>query len=230
MARRPPSSSSPPDPFSLSPTTSFDYDRTVVAYHGTYRRAAHRLVDGEPFSPSNNRDDWLGHGIYFWEYGPQQAWWWARRRYGDDAAVVAALIRLGWCLDFLDPANIDTLRAAHDGLEAALHLAGLPMPRNSNYSKFLDCAVFNWLYRQEEARGAAYDSCRAVFVAARQAQGRSARVFPRSGVFVGGHIQICVREPKNILAVWSVRKDGRYGKDHEETQTDARAAAASPVP
>ena len=41
----------------------FDYDRTVVAYHGTHRRAAHRLVDGEPFSPSNNRDDWLGHGM-----------------------------------------------------------------------------------------------------------------------------------------------------------------------
>lgn len=230
MPRRSLSSLSTPDLTSLSSTTMFDYDRTVVAYHGTHRRAANRLVDGEPFSPSNNRDDWLGHGIYFWEYGPQQAWWWARRRYGNDAAVVAALIRLGWCLDFLDPANIETLRAAHDGLEAAFRLAGLPMPRNSNYSKFLDCAVFNWLYRQEESRGAAYDSCRAVFVAARQAQGRSARVFPRSGVFVGGHIQICVREPKNILAVWSVRKDGRYGKDHEETQTDARAAAASPLP
>lgn len=216
-----------PDVNALSPAAMSDYDRTVVAYHGTHRRAAQRLVDGEPFSPSNNRDDWLGHGIYFWEYGPKQAWWWARRKYGPNAAVVAALVRLGWCLDFLDPANIELLRAAHTGLEAALRLAGLPMPRNSNYSKFLDCAVFNWLYRQEEARGTAYDSCRAVFVAARQAQGRSARVFPRSGVFVGGHIQICIREPRNILAVWSVKKDGRYGKDHEEAPADARPDSAS---
>ena len=28
-------------------------------------------------------------------------------------------------------------------------------------------------------------------------------------------IQLCVREPTNILAVWPVRKDGRYGEDGE---------------
>jgi hypothetical protein len=41
------------------------------------------------------------------------------------------------------------------------------------------------------------------------------RLWIRSGVFEGAHIQLCVREPENILAVWSVRKDGRYGKDGE---------------
>lgn len=211
----------------------FDYNRTIVGYHGTHRCAAQRLVDGEPFSPSNNRDDWLGHGIYFWEFGPQQAWWWAQRKYGDDAAVVAAMIQLGWCLDLLDPTNIRHLREAHDGLAVAFQMARLPMPRNSNFNKFLDCAVFNWLYSTAADHGVRYQSCRAVFVAARQAEGRSARVFLRSGIFVGGHIQICVREPRNILAVWSVRKDGRYGKDLEESEREDAARgrrAPSPVP
>ena len=39
------------------------------------------------------------------------------------------------------------------------------------------------------------------------------RLWDRSGVFRGAHIQLSVREPNNILAVWPVRKDGRYGKD-----------------
>ncbi|HSN99734.1 MAG TPA: hypothetical protein VLS89_15670 [Candidatus Nanopelagicales bacterium] len=41
------------------------------------------------------------------------------------------------------------------------------------------------------------------------------RLWERSGVFEGAHIQLCVRNPENILAIWSVRRDGRYGKDVE---------------
>ena len=90
----------PPAPALAAPQTFFDYHRTVVGYHGTRRATAEALVDGDPFTASTNDDDWLGHGIYFWEFAPQQAWWWARRRYGDDeAAVVGAMIDLGRCLD-----------------------------------------------------------------------------------------------------------------------------------
>lgn len=92
---------------------AFDYDRTVVAFHGTHRSTAEDLVAGVPFGPSENDDDWLGHGIYFWEYAPQQAWWWAERRYGkQDAAVVGALVRLGRCIDLLDP-SMQTFSRRH---------------------------------------------------------------------------------------------------------------------
>ena len=74
--------------------TAFDYDRTLVAFHGTRRETAEKLVRGEPFGPSTNDDDWLGHGIYFWEFAPQQAWWWAERRYGSEAALSPAFKRL----------------------------------------------------------------------------------------------------------------------------------------
>jgi hypothetical protein len=40
-----------------------------------------------------------------------------------------------------------------------------------------------------------------------------ARLWERSGVFEGAHIQVCLREQRNILAAWSVKRDGRYGKD-----------------
>jgi hypothetical protein len=191
--------------------TAFDYDRTVVAFHGTRRAAARSLIRGEAFGVSENDDDWLGHGIYLWEYAPQQAWWWARRRYGADAAVVGSLVRLGRCLDLLDPSNTGLLGAAHDDLNETLAAAGQKLPANANNHKYLDCAVFNWLYELLDRDGRRVDSCRAVFVPLQL--GKMPRLWTRSGVFAGAHVQLCVREPSNILAVWPIRKDGRYGED-----------------
>lgn len=55
-----------------------DYHRTVIGYHGTRRSLALRVVQGlEPLDFSRNPGDWLGHGVYFWEYAPQQVWLWA---------------------------------------------------------------------------------------------------------------------------------------------------------
>jgi hypothetical protein len=173
------------------------------------RQPADRLVDGEAFGPSTNDDDWLGHGIYFWEYAPQQAWWWAKRRYGEHAAVVGALVRLGFCLDLLDPSNAALLRAAHRDLERSLRTEGQQPPKNANNHKYLDCAVFNWLYRILEEGGRRVETCRAVFVPSVPV----ARMWDRSGVFQGAHIQLCVREPNSIAAVWPVRQDARCGKD-----------------
>jgi hypothetical protein len=195
----------------LTRQTAFDYDRTLVAFHGTRRSTAKELVRGDAFGVSENDDDWLGHGIYFWEFAPQQAWWWARRRYGDGAAVVGALIRLGQCLDLLDPSNALLLRAAHDDLERMISLARKRLPENANNHKYLDCAVFNYAYGLLDQDGRAVDSCRAVFVPLKQ--GKMPRLWRRSGVFGRVHVQLCVRTPSNILAVWPVRKDGRYGED-----------------
>jgi hypothetical protein len=134
----------PPDPDAFAPQVVFDYHRTLVGYHGTSRQTADHLVDGGPFTASTNDDDWLGHGIYFWEYAPLQAWAWAERRYGTHAAVVGAMIRLGRCLDLLDPQNLSYVDAAHQKLQAL----GRALPNNANTHKFLDCVVFNYLYDQ----------------------------------------------------------------------------------
>ncbi|MGD0679808.1 MAG: hypothetical protein ABSC94_30860 [Polyangiaceae bacterium] len=196
----------------FSPQTVFDYDRTVVAFHGTRKATAAKLIEGEPFGPSTNDDDWLGHGIYFWEYAPQRAWEWARQRYDEDsAAVVGALVRLGRCLDLLDPSNAQLLRASQSDLAESLEREGEKLPRNVLSNKYLDCAVFNWLYEGLAEQGYQVETSRAVFVPLKK--GGLPRMWSHSGVFEGAHIQLCLREPRNILAVWSVRKDGRYGKD-----------------
>jgi hypothetical protein len=83
---------------------------------------------------------------------------------------------------------------------------------NANNHKYLDCAVFKWLYRLLAETSRPVDSCRAVFVPLQLGKGMP-RLWKRSGVFEGAHVQLCVREPANILAVWPVRKDGRYGED-----------------
>lgn len=192
---------------------AFDYDRTVVAFHGTRHRTADFLVAGIPFGPSENDDDWLGHGIYFWEYAPQQAWWWAERRYGkQDAAVVGALVRLGRCIDLLDPSNAELLVQAHADLEHGLKSIGEEPKKNANTHKYRDCAVFNHLFARLKQSELEVESVRAVFVPLMAGKGFP-RLWNRSGIFRGAHIQLSVRNPNNILAVWPVRKDGRYGKD-----------------
>lgn len=50
------------------------YDRIVVAYHGCEESVAEAVLAGEALlKPSVNEYDWLGAGIYFWEYGPERA-------------------------------------------------------------------------------------------------------------------------------------------------------------
>lgn len=132
-----------PDPKVEAPQAVFDYHRTIVGYHGTDAATADDLVAGKPFGPSTNDDDWLGHGIYFWEYAPQQAWWWADRRAPKHPAVIGAMIRLGRCLDLLDPGNVPVLREAHRGLTSDLQAAKQKPPKNANTHKYLDCAVFS---------------------------------------------------------------------------------------
>lgn len=179
-----------------------DYHRTVVGFHGTTRETALRIVTEQQFKPSQNDDDWLGHGVYFWEYAPKQAWDWAKTHYaaGEDIAVVGSMIRLGNCLDLLDPENAELLVAAKGYLEQTIAREGRKMPRNFNSNKYLDCAVFQTFYDLNDAEGDAIDTSRAVFVPS----GSKQRLWLRSGLYYGSHVQLCVRNTDCILGTWIV--------------------------
>ena len=56
------------------------YARTVTAYHGCDRATAAKLLAGRSFNPSENDYDWLGRGIYFWEFGPDRAYRFAQEK------------------------------------------------------------------------------------------------------------------------------------------------------
>ena len=54
-------------------TAAVEYNRTIIAYHGCDTATAEQLLAGGSFQKSENKYDWLGEGIYFWEFGPDRA-------------------------------------------------------------------------------------------------------------------------------------------------------------
>lgn len=183
-----------------------DYHRTIIGYHGTTRETAEAIVRHEAeFRPSENPGDWLGHGVYFWEYAPQQAWKWARTRYGEekDVAVLGAMIRLGSCLDLLEPANTEEIRGYYNRLVLEVEAAGRALPQNRNADKRLDCAVFQYAASLLEVDGCPVETIRGVYVPTGSAQ----RLWKRSWLYEEAHIQLCVRDTKAILGTWLLKPE-----------------------
>ncbi len=159
-----------------------DYHRTIVGYHGTRLSTALGIVNRtRRFRVSQNRDDWLGHGVYFWEYAPQQAYWWAERRrkrqkWDEPIAILGSMIRLGFCFDLLDPYNVTYLREIYDAYRAAEAAAGRAIRENANHYKYLDCAVFQYAYavvENSEGQSSVDQRVRSTFrLATRNAFGR----------------------------------------------------------
>jgi hypothetical protein len=114
------------------------YARIVFGFHGTDPAFAERLIRGEvavaDWSPSANEYDWLGHGIYFWEFAPDRARAWAGK-----GGVVGAIIALGTCLDLteikytdrLAHAYADWLTQANGSPEAKKRVRSTKKPRRS---------------------------------------------------------------------------------------------------
>ena len=119
------------------------YDRRVIGYHACLRRVADRLLlEDEPFRPSKNQWDWLGHGVYFWEFGHQRAHDWAAqwpKLQHQEFAIVGAIIQLGQCLDLLDTDH--TKRLATFGDEYQRDVG--PLPENQGPRRERDCLLVN---------------------------------------------------------------------------------------
>lgn len=205
-----------------------DYHRTVVGYHGTQLSVALDIVNRKRlFRPSQNDDDWLGHGIYFWEYAPQQAYWWAEKRkkrqnWDEPIAILGSMIRLGFCFDLLDPYNVKYLKEIYKEYRETEIAAERPIPENVNHYKYLDCAAFQYAYAVIESskRQLSVDSARAVYVPT----GHGKRVWARSWISNDAHIQICVRNPACILGTWL-----HYPTNLEESDAVAATEATEVV-
>lgn len=62
------------------------YDRTVIAYHGCDAEVAAAVLGGETtLQTSENDYDWLGRGIYFWEFGADRAFRFRKSRLSEGA-------------------------------------------------------------------------------------------------------------------------------------------------
>lgn len=180
------------------------YDRTIVAYHGCDAGVAERLLDGERFKKSENDYDWLGEGIYFWEYGADRALKFAydqkARGRLQTPAIVGVLVQLGRCFDLMDTRFTDELPFAFEQFKKVHELTRTAMPENRGKTpdqllRHRDCAVLNFYLGWLEGRGRSYDSIRCGFV-----EGPPA--FEGSGIRHRSHVQVAVRNPACVVGVF----------------------------
>lgn len=167
---------------------------------------AEKLLQGQDFKPSENNDDWLGHGIYFWEANPKRGLDFARQLKAKrpksgilKPAVVGAVIDLGLCLDLTTLAAIEQVRKAHEELQALTKLGGSEMPTNKpNLRRHLDCLVIETLHTiRDDEEEASLDSVKGVFV-------EGDPIYETAGFYEKTHIQICVRNADCIKGVFRV--------------------------
>jgi hypothetical protein len=186
----------------------------VLAYHGCALETAQKLLGGSPFLASTQNYDWLGAGIYFWENDVLRAYQWATepRLNFDHPSVVGAVIELGNYLDLTTQSGIAAVRLAYDDFILTAQENGTPIPENVDPAKesggdkvlrHLDCAVMNYLYgiresaQESDPRSQPYATVRALFP-------EGSELYPGAGFREKTHIQICVREPEQILGVFRV--------------------------
>lgn len=88
----------------------------VIGFHGCDREIRDKLLQNpDQIKKSEKPYDWLGHGMYFWEYNETRALEWAeeyvRQKRNKEAAVIGAVLDLGNCCDLLDSKYIEVVAA-----------------------------------------------------------------------------------------------------------------------
>lgn len=122
------------------------------------------------------------------------------------------MIELGNCLDLTTQSGITAVKRAYDEFIKTSESDGVPIPQNVDPAKEsggdkilrrLDCAVMNYLYgilqteQESDPRTQPYATVRAMFP-------EGSVLYPGAGFREKTHIQICVREPEQILGVFRI--------------------------
>jgi hypothetical protein len=147
------------------------------------------LLPGEAFLPSTMSYDWLGVGVYFWEYGPYRAVEWARERH-ERPAVLEARIRLGRCLNFLDIRPRDEFARAYRLAVEEAAANGVELPRNDWERKLhrRDRFMVEFYCRLVEQEGARpFQTVRGCFP-------EGEPIFEGSAILSQTHVQVAVRD------------------------------------
>ncbi len=188
------------------------HDRLVVGYHACERTIARRVLLGKAeLTPSTNDYDWLGTGIYFWEYGLTRARQFAeeKRQRGaiKDPFVLGAYVHLGQCLDLTDVWATHELAFYYEKLRATFGERALPVNRSlrgrrgEQLLRRLDCSVINLCLSVTDNRGRPtgkpfrFDTVRGAFE-----EGPPA--FPGAAVREKSHVQFSVRNPACVVGVF----------------------------
>lgn len=186
----------------------------VLGFHGCDQSTFNSVIkESQPMKASNNKYDWLGPGIYFWENNYERAYDWAVAQSSNpkssikEPAVIGAVIDLGYCLNLTDYESIEIIKRGYKMLKLLFEELDEPMPENKNIKnntdllvRNLDCAVIQQIHTfNKETDKPAYDSVRGVFV-------EGSEIYPNSGFRDKTHIQLCIVNPNCIKGFFDPRK------------------------
>lgn len=107
----------------------------TIGFHGCDSSVYDKVIkENHRLNKSENKYDWLGHGIYCWENNLQRAYEFAEfqksRGKIKDVAVIGLIIDLGYCLDFVNSEYLQLLRVGYELLKAEYQNASIDLPKN----------------------------------------------------------------------------------------------------
>ncbi|NBA84424.1 hypothetical protein GVN16_01550 [Emticicia sp. CRIBPO] len=185
----------------------------TLGFHGCDSTVVEKVISKtENLNHSTAAHEWLGDGIYFWEYSQMRAFEYAEelklkpRKNGPlivTPAVLGAVLDLKNCLDLTTREGLDLLKTGYQILYESYKILGKEMPKNLgtdpagiSLRRVLDCAVINNLNKELKA----FDSIRGVFW-------EGDELYPGAGFREKNHIQICVRNQNCILGYFHPRDE-----------------------
>lgn len=186
----------------------------VLGFHGCDRKTGEDILSNKSVHEfSNNKYDWLGSGIYFWENDPIRAEAWANephnRKCIKEPFVIGAVIDLRRCLNLLQIESLLELKTAHQFFKDLYVDAGYAsFPENKSLNgkeklvRNLDCAVIEMVHvLKKNLKQEPYDTIRGVFFEGEE-------LYTGAGFREKNHIQICVRNRNCIKGYFLPRSKG----------------------
>lgn len=210
----------------------------LVAYHGCDATVRDDLVTGTLASlkPSENKYDWLGPGVYFYETDCQRARQFAQASHDHPdryytakpigtPSVVGAILRVATCLDMTTQEGLQHYRAAFVTLRDALGEDDLPKNQAAGVEDtdvilhHLDEAVIRMIHSMRKTQKLeAFQLVRGAFY-----QGNEAA--PSSAFREGTHIQLALVEPSCVVG-WFLPEGDRLLAPDERHAAQHRLKAA----
>lgn len=196
----------------------------VYGFHGLDKDVAIKILNQKSeLKHSNNKYDWLGNGVYFWENNLERAHQYAVQDSQRDNSnvkspfVLGAVIELGNCLDLLDQKYNDFLKVAYEQLKNDLVAEGKLLPENKPFgtkdfdfkARELDCAVIRYACALAKEQGEPFDSVRAAFI-----EGNP--LYEGARFFSENHIQLAIINPDCIKGIFLPRKSTQQIEFAEE--------------
>jgi hypothetical protein len=171
----------------------------VLGYHGCHILTSSGIQQPTDFLQSQNNYDWLGNGVYCWEYQPERALEWAQLRFGaDNACVLEIDLTLGFCLNLVEPRFQQAIANHFKVIAEIADKTNFELPENEIGGRnrhFLDRFVIESFCSVTESFSEhSYQTVRGIF-------GEGEPIFPGSCVLSQSHIQIAVRDISCVAAV-----------------------------